>query len=875
MALSFIFLISTVTSATIQEIYIVQLTHLDIGFTAPPDDVADECKERIDQVLGYLDIYPQFKWTIENIWQLEQWLNRTYDPEELQKLFDYVRDGRISIGGGYANMHSSMLGYEEMNRFFYPAQRLRKEFDIDIMVMLMNDVPGWSWAIPQAAAKSDIGFLLTGPNTWLGGAADIPLSDRPFYYEGPDGSRILTWMGYGAYLEGTFDYYLHSSQSQMEEKVLARIQEWESAGYPYDAILILDGTGDNGMANNVIGTFGNVEWWNANHTSQMILSTPEEFFRHMEETYHGSFPVYSGDSAGLWAGAVNSAVPVSQGWVRIAGDRILSGEKLAAINYLNGEEFPSDQIKHIYQSMHTFDEHSGAGTGWPGMLTKEEIDRSNEIDFETAQRAYTSSESLLNRALRELGDAVGSDSPAILVFNPLSWVRTDIVRVQLPQAVYKSGFILRDDVTMKEIPYERLENQTIEFTAVNVPPVGYKLYSGESVSDPPVYKDRVILSNNNRTIENDFYRVSISPEGLSIWDKDSGRELVNHGGDFSFNGVLRSTHMEDFFGIYHNLSSGPVTISGDPGPISGELVIDFISSCLAKVQIILYGDIKRIDLVNSLDKGRMPFVPYARHSEHYYFTFPFDLDITDRFQVSIENPDMFIHPDRDYLPGAFVGNFVSQHVIDMRETDGFGVMMANRESFLNEIGSTYHRNLIFQPDEATIVTRSIQKIDQGETSDQGIVTITSLDNGIEMSDFHYAITSSHILAGSLREETPAESARFGWSFNNPLEALLIRGNPGSRAHIESDEESFFNLSHDNVILVSVKKAEFNGDSDIILRIQEIGGISSPGVQLLAAYPFSHAELNTTTEESIPGVIFPTNPIIFDIEPHETLTIRAR
>jgi hypothetical protein len=615
-------------TATIDKMFIVQMTHLDIGFTDPPDDVAEECKARIDQVLGYLDLYPQFKWTIESVWQLEQWMLRTAEPSEIERLFDRVREGRISIGGGYANMHSSMLGGEEMNRLFYPAHRFRKDFGVEIPTLLKNDVPGWSWSIPQAAYWSGIRYFLTGPNTWLGGSAEIPMADRAFTYEGPDGSRLLAWMGYGAYLEGSFDYSLHSGYSQMETQVLSRIEEWEAAGYPYDAILILDGTGDNGMADRAIEIFDNVDWWNANHDSRMILATPEEFFRHMEKNYTGSFPIYSGDSAGLWAGAGNCATPVSQGWIRISGDRALTAEKLFSIHYLNGGSYPVDRLDSLYQNIRTFDEHSGASVGWPGMMTVEEIDRQNAYHFETALRAYSAGETLLTTGLREFASVVGYDRPGILVFNPLSWERSDIVTAVLPAIVLERNFVLRDGVTNEEIPYERSDDRSISFVAESVPSVGYRAYYLEEVPEPPVYPDRVISSGNGRVLENDFYRVLVGGEGVSILDKQYGRELVNPDSDFSFNGLIRSVNLEDFWGVYHDVPFGPASIQGSSDPVRGETVIHLKTSPIIQLEIILHSDVKRIDLISTLDRSRMQFVPYDKHSDHYSLTFPFDLDET-------------------------------------------------------------------------------------------------------------------------------------------------------------------------------------------------------------------------------------------------------
>jgi hypothetical protein len=561
--------------------------------------------------------------------------------------------------------------------------------------------------------------------------------------------------------------------------------------------------------------------------------------------------------------------------VRVAGDRALAGEKLAVINFLGGADYPSVQIDSIYHHILNFDEHSGGGAGWPGMLTKKEINRSNRIDFKTALKSYRSSDSLLTKGLERLGEMMDFSSPAILVFNPLSWKRTDIVRIQLPDKVYNQTFIIRDGVTMEEIPYEKTANSSVAFVATGVPPTGYKIYYGEIVTDPPEYSDRVVFSQSTSSLENNYYTISVDSQGLSILDKKSGRELVNMNSEFFFNGLIRAQHLEDFYGLYHQVPIGTISLNGTSGAVSGEMIAEFDTSPMVSARIILFSDIKRIEIINTLDKERMRFVPYDNHSDHYSFTFPFDLDVSSGFQVRIENPGILIRPDLDYLPGALIGNFASQHAIDMREASGYGITLANRESFINEIGGVSHRNSTFEPQEATIVSKAFQKIDQGETKDQGIVTITSMDHGIEVWQYHFAITSSFIPPDSLAVYAPVITVRIGWSFDVPLEAVFVPGVPGVTYSRNTPEECFFQLSKNNVILVAVKKARFGGSSDIIFRVQEISGISTANVHLHSFFGFTHAEINSTVEDTVSAEILPVDPITFDIGPREILTIRAR
>ena len=81
-----------------------------------------------------------------------------------------MREGRISVAAGFANMHSGLIGDEEMNRLVYLAEKFRKRvFGPDRGGAYQNDVPGFSWAYPRVFAGSGVKYLITGLNLFIGG----------------------------------------------------------------------------------------------------------------------------------------------------------------------------------------------------------------------------------------------------------------------------------------------------------------------------------------------------------------------------------------------------------------------------------------------------------------------------------------------------------------------------------------------------------------------------------------------------------------------------------------------------------------------------------------------------------------------------------
>ncbi len=140
--------------AGIKEIYAVILSHLDIGFTATPDAVAAGQKPSLDAAARLVRENADLVWTIESVWQLEEWLKRTGDRSEIEGMLSLIRSGRIALGALPASFHTAILPEECFSRIALPAARLRRRHGIPAEVAIQDDVPGFSWALPRSLAGS-------------------------------------------------------------------------------------------------------------------------------------------------------------------------------------------------------------------------------------------------------------------------------------------------------------------------------------------------------------------------------------------------------------------------------------------------------------------------------------------------------------------------------------------------------------------------------------------------------------------------------------------------------------------------------------------------------------------------------------------------
>ncbi|MCX6374456.1 MAG: hypothetical protein NTU88_00195, partial [Armatimonadetes bacterium] len=107
----------------VKSIYVLNLSHLDIGFTDTQAAVAKISAQTIDQAIELCAEYPDFKWTVESLWQLEQWMIGK-SPEQVARFMSLVKSGRIGLTASYAGMWSSVMGAEEICRSMYFAERL-------------------------------------------------------------------------------------------------------------------------------------------------------------------------------------------------------------------------------------------------------------------------------------------------------------------------------------------------------------------------------------------------------------------------------------------------------------------------------------------------------------------------------------------------------------------------------------------------------------------------------------------------------------------------------------------------------------------------------------------------------------------------------
>jgi hypothetical protein len=860
----------------IRYIYVIPVSHLDIGFNVSVPDLIPMQKAFLDDAMDYAEQYPDYHWTVESIWQLDQWAAQTQDPSQVARMRRLIDSGKIEVTAGYANMHQGSMASEELNRFLYPARRYEERWGLKLATAMSNDVPGSSWALPQVLAANGVTNLVAGINTTFGGRPNIPPRDYLFNWQGVDGSKVLTWVSIHGYAEGIFSYLLPGAYEDMEYRTRTIVEAYQNNGYAYDAIMAMIGF-DNEDPARVLDALANIERWNQEHEwPQIIISTPGEFFDHVRAVHgNDAFTTYQGDWSGLWENN-DPRVPVSVADNRWVKNHLPHAETLSAVaSTLDpGRHYPGAAFDRLYRNLLVWDEHSGPGEGF--QLSEEEINQTNQWFRQRTESSQAATRALLRGGLTRLAGNIAAPRPALVVYNPLSWERTDIVSVPLArldgllqEAGVKGHWRLVDLETREVVATQTAtDGNGVMFRATRVPPVGYRLYG---VIPAPSASNRPASTQSNQ-IDNQWYRVIVDPitgDIASIFDKLNGRELVDSSSTRRFNSLIRADQSNSFvWGTVDEVPTGPVQVAAETGPVYSQLLIDRAASPLSRTVIRLYAGLPRVEITNVLEHERTEYATRDVFTYWYDVAMPFALG-QGGFTGHFQGPNGWLVPQRDWIPGTRHNSRTPRHATDIRASDGFGVIVANRESYLARFGSFPFWNNS-APAAPVLYNTLFARTDEAETSDQGWIPFESWEPGApRIYTFNFALMST--AAGF----DPVSATRFGAAHSTPLLLAGIARN--TAGPLPAPTGSLISTSHAHVEVHTLKRADFeNPDgTDLILRLQEIAGRPASSVTITLPFQLEWAEINGMGEQRAGATQLTTAPLQVDLAPFQTLTVRLR
>jgi hypothetical protein len=181
---------------------VVFKTHFDIGYTDLAGSVVN--KYQTSMIEGALKVIDKtkslpgdehFTWTLP-AWPMQQILNGS-SPEVKARVVEALKSKYLAVHALPFTIETEASDLEALARSFQSSSDISREYELELpRDAKMTDVPEHSWILPTILANAGIKFLHLGCNA----ASQSPEVPDLFWWEGPDGSRVLTmysWKYYG------------------------------------------------------------------------------------------------------------------------------------------------------------------------------------------------------------------------------------------------------------------------------------------------------------------------------------------------------------------------------------------------------------------------------------------------------------------------------------------------------------------------------------------------------------------------------------------------------------------------------------------------------------------------------------------------------
>lgn len=521
------------TSPGVKDIWIVFKTHCDLGYTMSAKEVLKKYRvDMMDNAIKLIELErskessDRFKWTIAGWPMWGDILGSLQTPERKNKIEQALREGYINVHAFPATIHTDVFEQEDYVRSLGFSSKVARKYGLKLPIAAkMTDVPAHSWFLPTLLYHSGIKFLQIGRNYSNRG----PILPELFWWQGPDGSRILC------------------NYSTEYGSKLTPPDDWPSKNY-----LAVSMTHDNegppspGQVEQVKKEAGKIKG------AKIHIGTLDDFANALLAE-NPDLPVIKGDMVDPW---IHGVMAMPQETKMARNIRPLQ----PALDILNtqlnlwklGNRSVEDKLAVTYENSMLYGEHTwGAMTpGW-GFFSMDGknmgaeryrygddfiLSRAQgfyekfESSFDEHRRYIKTTDSIvskeLDKRLAVLADNVKAKTGEIIVYNTLPWARSGEISISSRR------------IWVNDIPAN-----------------GYKVIKNKE-------KNGVTLANNPSVLDTRYFtvRFDTSRGGIaSLIEKSTGKELASQNDEFAIGQFLHEKFSYqqtiDYYNKYCTLSN--------------------------------------------------------------------------------------------------------------------------------------------------------------------------------------------------------------------------------------------------------------------------------------------------------------------------------
>lgn len=805
------------------EIFLVQHTHTDIGYTRPQTEILPEHLRYIDHALDFCDQtddYPdaaKFRWTCETSWSVREYL-KSRPKEQIDRLIKRIKEGRIEATGMFLNF--SEIIDESALAAQTKTLKMLKDKGIDVTTAMQNDVNGIAWCMIDYYHNTDVKYLTMGIHAHR---ARKPFNKpTTFWWQSPAGNRLLAYRS-EHYQHGNSIGITTGQQDILRNNLSYYLSGLEEKGYPYNKVslqfsgYVTDNSPPSTKACDII------KKWNEKYEWPKLRSAlARDFMIFMDEEHADDIPEQKVAWPDWWTDGVGSAANETKE-VRKAHVNIAAITAILSMGKILNVEMPDNllnEIEEVYDMLLFYDEHThGAAESVSEPLAQNTINQwamKSSYAWEAAKKSHA----LEEKALAFIEPALNkSNLPTIAVFNTLNWKRSGIVKLFLPNEIAMEGesFTI-NDAEGREVPYQRYEQRMegayFGLWVEDVPPMGYKTLQvnvGQK-SKPNPHTD-------GQSFENKFYQLTIDVStGLvtGIFDKELQQELIDTDdtltlGQFIYEELDNRHQMERLtnstrdtvykpLGMRRTLLSNIKITKKENGAIYNSVFLNGDMPVCAdergvNIEIRLYHYQKKIEFLYQMIK--LP----VTSPEGVYIAFPFNLT---GGKLAFEVQGGVVYPGINQLEGSSS---------DWNTIQNFAAVKGNKSQIVfvsNEIplvqfgaintGRYYYR---LKPTTNHIYSWVLNNY---------WVTNFKASQGGELQ-WTYSITSSD-------DNSNIFATRFGWGNRVPFKSRIMLPARGAKKTVLVSR-SLINLNLPNLLLVNTTPSI--DKKGIILHLRELEG----------------------------------------------------
>jgi alpha-mannosidase len=812
-------------------IYITGNAHIDAAWLWRWAETVDVARYTFLQQLNLMDEYPEYVFSQSSA-VYYKWMQDNF-PDIFERIKEKVKTGNWElVGGTIIEPDCNLISGESWARqILYGFSLFKEYFDMMILLGWNPDSFGYNWNMPQLYKLAGIKAFITQKISW-NDTNEFPY--HLFWWEAPDGSRILTYFPMSGYV------------NSLPYGDMIRDLKQSEANTGRKDVLVLYGFGDHGGGPERYMLERVLKYKDNPFFPKVVFAKAYDYLKNMSEEYLKTIPVWKDELYLEFHRGTYTTQAANKAGNRKSEHLLADAEKISSLAFIMGDKYPQDEFRNAWWKVLFNQFHDilpGSSIAPVYRDSKEDYDKVKETGND-----------IINNSIEFISKNIKADKKMtgkpFIVFNPLSWERNEIGYIDLPKELKGKYFKILDD-QKQEVPYQIFpEDKKIAFLASKIPSLGYRVFYLQESNNPSSFKP--LVNVNNETIENEFFKVTVDTKTgniSGIFDKINKKEILKTPGNLLQLFEDKPTEYDaweiKYTGKKWELNSATRVGVIVKGPIVAKIRVnkDFLGETKSKnvpttnfpssffVQdITLYANVPRIDINMTADWWE----------DHILMKAAFPVNVNNT-KATYEIPNAAIQRSTTRKNSWERARYEVPALqwADLSDKE-YGVSLLNESKYGYDIeGNMMRLTLLRSP------TSPDPKADRGKHK------------------FTYSIYPHK---GSWQE---AGTVQKGYELNNPLITQFIELS-NTKSGMGSNY-SMMNIIPTSVVVSAVKKSE--GGNALIIRLYESTGKDCLAKLNLSISPRSVRETNLL-EQELGNLKFEGKIIEISLRAFETKTIKV-